>query len=172
MSSLFIQPESCGYAHSDTVCPTIILTICLHRLRDCYLGGPYSWWNYNASPYLHYSASHSLMHLFLVIPSPANPTYTADELKHQLSVTRAKFIAVHSDCWATAKSAARACGIPDSALFLIDSRTPSTGSDIPTIEELMVYGASKAENYKAIRFKQGEARTTIAFLSFSSGTTG
>ncbi|KAF8913049.1 amp dependent CoA ligase [Gymnopilus junonius] len=106
------------------------------------------------------------------IITPANPTYTADELKHQLSLTKAKLIAVHSDCLAIAKTAARACGIPDSALFLIDSCTSSSGSDIMTAEELIAYGAGKPENYKAIHFKEGEARTTLAFLSFSSGTTG
>ena len=43
---------------------------------------------------------------------------------------------------------------------------------IPTIEQLIMFGSSQPETFKPLRLKAGEAKTTVAFLSFSSGTTG
>ncbi|KDR85394.1 hypothetical protein GALMADRAFT_234245 [Galerina marginata CBS 339.88] len=122
--------------------------------------------------HIDYATTVWAVHTLGGIITPANPSYTADELKYQLSVTGAKVIAVHPDCLSTARSAAHACGLSDTALFLLDSSPSSIGSKMPTIEQLIALGAGKGENYKAICFKPGEARTAIAFLSFSSGTTG
>ncbi|KAF8973603.1 amp dependent CoA ligase [Flammula alnicola] len=113
------------------------------------------------------------VHILGGIVTPANPSYTADELKHQLSTTRAKVLVAHPICLTTARTSARACGISDDFLFILDSPSSSgSAPSFPTLEELIAFGWSQGENYKAIRFRPGEARTTIAFLSFSSGTTG
>lgn len=35
-----------------------------------------------------------------------------------------------------------------------------------------MFGSSKSKSFKPLLLKAGEAKTTLAFLSFSSGTTG
>ncbi|KAF9566127.1 phenylacetyl-CoA ligase [Agrocybe pediades] len=106
------------------------------------------------------------------IITPANPSYTVDELKHQLTLTKAKLIAVHPDCLDVAKAAAAACGLSEKSFLLLDASPSGPHSDTETIDQLIAFGESKGENYSAIRLAPGEARRTVAFLSFSSGTTG
>ena len=109
----------------------------------------------------------------MVYTSPANPSYNAEELQHQLSISEAKFIVVHSACLSAANKASKACGLSDNSMLLINRVTvPTSLPLILTLEDAILFGWSKGENYKAVRFKPGEARKTIAFLSFSSGTTG
>ncbi|KAF9477527.1 amp dependent CoA ligase [Pholiota conissans] len=102
------------------------------------------------------------------IVTPANPSFTADELQHQLSIARAKLIIVHPAGLDTARKAASACGIPDNAFLLLDENK----SSLPNVNGAVALGWNKGENYEAVRLQPGEARRTIAFLSFSSGTTG
>ncbi|KAH9486564.1 4-coumarate--CoA ligase-like 1 [Psilocybe cubensis] len=102
------------------------------------------------------------------IITPANPAYTAEELAYQLSLTKAKLIAVHPEHLNAALAAAQSCGLSEASFFVLG---PSEKPEIPTIDELVTFGASRGENYRAIRLKPGEASRTIAFLSFSSGTT-
>ncbi|KAJ3514401.1 hypothetical protein NLJ89_g2402 [Agrocybe chaxingu] len=101
--------------------------------------------------------------------SPANPNYTSDELKYQLTTSNAKLLITHPNCLDTARIAAHAYGLTDASIVLLD---PSPTSGITTAEELISFGASRPENYKAIVYKPGETKKTLAFLSFSSGTTG
>ena len=58
--------------------------------------------------------------------------------------------------------------------MLLDSPSASQGtSKSPiTLDQLVKSGSNKPEAYEAVRFKPGEAKTALAFLSFSSGTTG
>jgi len=105
------------------------------------------------------------------IYSPTNPASTADELVYQLSITKAKLIITHPICLATARKAANMHGLPENCIILIHN-VKNTPSGISTLDELIKYGSSKPENYTAVRFKPGEAKTTTAFFCFSSGTTG
>ena len=141
----------------------------LPRLRYRHLGRSRPWRNFNASFYL---SSMTSIPTYTQPFSPANPSFTVEELRHQLSVTRAKVIIAHPVCLSTARDAARAYGIPYDSLIVLDSSTVPNEHPFPTIGQLIQFGASKGENYKAISFKPGEAKATIAFLSFSSGTTG
>ncbi|PPQ65777.1 hypothetical protein CVT24_011994 [Panaeolus cyanescens] len=108
----------------------------------------------------------------IITQVPANPSYTVDELKHQLSLTSAKLIVAHPSCLRIAKAAARDVGIPDDCIVLLDAPSSSKQNSQVTLNELIALGGSQGENYRAVTFKPGESRTTIAFLSFSSGTTG
>lgn len=112
------------------------------------------------------------VHILGGILTPANPSFTVEELRYQLSVTRAKVVIAHPACLSTARDAVRAYGIPYDSLIVLDSSTDSNEHSFPTIGKLIQFGASKGENYKAISFKPGEAKAAVAFLSFSSGTTG
>ncbi|PPQ67186.1 LOW QUALITY PROTEIN: hypothetical protein CVT25_005787 [Psilocybe cyanescens] len=143
-NSLFIQPKS-------------------HRLRFLHF------YETLTNSHYYYATIVWAVHTLGGIITPANPTYTAEELRHQLSLTKAKLIAVHPEYLNTAISAARSCGLSETSFFLLDS---SSSSEIPTIDHLVSFGASHGENYRAIRFEPGQASKTIAFLSFSSGTTG
>jgi hypothetical protein len=63
------------------------------------------------------------------------------------------------------------CGLAETCIILIQhDNTGAAGT--PTLDEVIKFGSSKPENYKAVRLKPGEAKTTIAFFCFSSGTTG
>ncbi|EAU92729.2 AMP dependent CoA ligase [Coprinopsis cinerea okayama7 len=110
------------------------------------------------------------VHVLGGIVTPSNPSYTVEELKYQLDATKAKLIVAHPLCFSTALSAADATHLSGTnSIVLFD---PLPGESLPTLNELVEFGARRPENYCAVRFKPGEARSTVALLSFSSGTTG
>ncbi|KAF8167711.1 amp dependent CoA ligase [Crassisporium funariophilum] len=111
------------------------------------------------------------VHVLGGIITPSNPSFAVEELKHQLSLTKAKLIVVHPACLSTVRTAAREVGLSDDFIVVLDD-TDAACTSLPTVEQLISFGSSKPENYAALRFKAGEAKKTIAFLSFSSGTTG
>ncbi|KAF8895161.1 hypothetical protein BD779DRAFT_1668498 [Infundibulicybe gibba] len=89
--------------------------------------------------------------------SGANPDFESNELLYQLSTTRASILIVHPSAIHTATSAA-------------------TVNDAPkghrTINELVEMGLGRPATFTEKKLKPGEAKTKLAFLSFSSGTTG
>lgn len=103
---------------------------------------------------------------------PANPSYTADELVHQLTLTDSRLLVTHSASFSAAVSAAKTVGLPLDRVVIIDSRPASVSAVHPTIDELVQAGLSKPAVYEERRLKAGEAKTKLAFLCFSSGTTG
>jgi 4-coumarate--CoA ligase len=77
---------------------------------------------------------------------------------------------VHPDSLAIAQEAAAQAGLPKNAVCLIEPL--STGkSSVPTIQEL-IQKHSKKTPVKPFKLGKGEAKTKVAFLSMSSGTTG
>ncbi|KAG7452393.1 amp dependent CoA ligase [Guyanagaster necrorhizus] len=100
---------------------------------------------------------------------PANPSYTVDELIHQLQTANANAIIVYSTFLPTIIEAARAVGIPKDRIILIDG--PSNSTHV-SVENLIEYGNSKPMNFIERKLNPGESKTKLAFLSFSSGTTG
>ena len=109
------------------------------------------------------------------LSSGANPLYTADELVHQLKISRAKLIVAHPACYPTALSAAKSVGIPTDRIVLLgalpDSSQVPTGTHV-TIDALVSEGNAVPPTYQEVRLAPGEGKTKLAFLSFSSGTTG
>ncbi|KAJ2925595.1 hypothetical protein H1R20_g11496, partial [Candolleomyces eurysporus] len=69
---------------------------------------------------------------------------------------------------ATALAAAQVVGLSPTSIV---SLCQHNGEQV-AIDELISFGASRPENYKPIRLKPGEARSALAFLAMSSGTTG
>ncbi|KZT08184.1 amp dependent CoA ligase [Laetiporus sulphureus 93-53] len=110
------------------------------------------------------------VHRLGAIITAANPSYLAGELEYQLTATKAKLMIVHSWSLAVALDAARLAGIPPERIVLLDS--PSQQVAHVTVDELVKEGLSKPLNFVERRLKPGEGRTKLAFLSFSSGTTG
>ncbi|KAI0917584.1 hypothetical protein AcW2_007685 [Taiwanofungus camphoratus] len=101
----------------------------------------------------------------------ANPTYTPGELEYQLNITKAKAIIVHPSVLSTAIDAAHTAGISSSRIALFD-RVVNALPAYPTIDELIVEGLSRPASFIERRLRPGEAKTKLAFLSLSSGTTG
>ncbi|KAI9485069.1 hypothetical protein BDB00DRAFT_851723 [Zychaea mexicana] len=98
--------------------------------------------------------------------SPANPSYTVDELVHQLGETKAKVIVAHPSNVETALSAAKVVGIAQANVFVF-------GNDV--VKGVQPYCKVLLGNRvaKPVEFESAEqARETLAFLCFSSGTTG
>ena len=81
---------------------------------------------------------------------------------------------VHPESLDTALSAAHAYGISPQRIILFDGKSPSTHApNHRTVENLVKQGLSTDDpTFVERRLKPGEARTKLAFLSFSSGTTG
>uniref|UniRef100_D8PTE7 Acetyl-CoA synthetase-like protein n=1 Tax=Schizophyllum commune (strain H4-8 / FGSC 9210) TaxID=578458 RepID=D8PTE7_SCHCM len=120
---------------------------------------------------IHYLIAVWAVHKLGAVVTPANPAYTTDELVYQLQTAKATAIVAHSDFLATALDAARAAGLPAERIARF-SNAASRPSPVKTIDELVAMGASKPQGYQERKLRPGEGKTKVAFLSFSSGTTG
>ncbi|KAJ7246274.1 phenylacetyl-CoA ligase [Mycena haematopus] len=113
------------------------------------------------------------IHRLGAIVTPANPGYSADELLHQLHTTKAALLLVYADFLPTALSAAKLAGLAEDRIVVIE---PSTASPFngkhETLSKLLAFGSSKPQNFIERKLRPGEAKTKVAFYSFSSGTTG
>jgi 4-coumarate--CoA ligase len=69
----------------------------------------------------------------------------------------------------TALKASKKAGIPDSAVIVLDG---PGGNNRESVSSLVALGERSPLSYKEVELKPGEAKSKIAFLSFSSGTTG
>jgi acyl-CoA synthetase (AMP-forming)/AMP-acid ligase II len=106
-----------------------------------------------------------------ILPRPCNPTYTGEELVHQLQITKAKLIITHSISLQTVLSAALKMGIPNGRIVVLDSPTNSVSRAHSTISDLVAEGLTYESHFFERRLAPGEGKTKVAFLSFSSGTT-
>ena len=105
--------------------------------------------------------------------SGANPAYTSEELAYQLSVTKATVLIVHPDALEGAVAAARQVGIPFDRVIPLDAIHGQRSSTVaPDLHQLIAYGLAHPPHFVERRLRPGEGKTKVAFLSFSSGTTG
>ena len=104
--------------------------------------------------------------------APANPSYTTDELVYQLTLAEATLLVAHSTSLDTAVEAARVAGLSPNRIVVIDSSTPTSFPGLVTLGELIDAGHAKPINFPELKLRPGEAKTALAFLCFSSGTTG
>ncbi|KAH9854592.1 acetyl-CoA synthetase-like protein [Lenzites betulinus] len=103
------------------------------------------------------------------IVTTANPSYTVEEIIYQLGATKAKLIIVHPLNLAVALEAARAVGLSVDRVVLLDSMA---GSSHANVDGLISQGLREPRRFTERRLKAGEAKTKLALLCFSSGTTG
>ncbi|RDB15263.1 4-coumarate--CoA ligase-like 7 [Hypsizygus marmoreus] len=107
--------------------------------------------------------------------SGANPDFASNELVYQLEQTKASIIIVHPDSLETALAAAKTVGFPSERVVVFDRSSGSRSGivDRLTIGDLVKQGLTTHDSpFVEKRLKPGEAKTKLAFLSFSSGTTG
>ncbi|KAI6115791.1 phenylacetyl-CoA ligase [Pisolithus croceorrhizus] len=94
----------------------------------------------------------------------ANLSFTPDELAYQLKATQASVLVDHPDGLLVVRSAAR---------ILFDTADmPPTQGVFPTVQGFVDQGLSALPSFSDKRLSPGEGKTRIAFLNFSSGTTG
>ncbi|EEH46276.1 uncharacterized protein PADG_08710 [Paracoccidioides brasiliensis Pb18] len=98
--------------------------------------------------------------------TPVNPTYTAEELALQLKGTKARVLVTQLNLLPTAIAAAKLAGILDDRIVLLGDRRDSTAKfkHFTSIQNI-----SRATRYRKTRVDPAK---DLAFLSFSSGTTG
>ncbi|PSR76712.1 hypothetical protein PHLCEN_2v8309 [Hermanssonia centrifuga] len=92
----------------------------------------------------------------------------------ELKVTKSSILIAHSTSLAIAEKAAHGSGIPLARIIIIDT-PPTTAIAINsyhTLDELVREGLGKFPTFTERRLEPGEAKTKIALLNFSSGTTG
>jgi 4-coumarate--CoA ligase len=94
---------------------------------------------------------------------------TVDELAYQLSTTMATLLVVYPLSLETAIAAARIAGIASDRILLF-GEVRMTG--FPCMNELIDLGLRENPVFRERLLSRGEAKTKIALLSFSSGTTG
>jgi 4-coumarate--CoA ligase len=105
--------------------------------------------------------------------SGANPSYTPTELAYQISTTKAALLVVHPGVLEGALVAAEKAGIPSDRIIPLDTLDGRGQSTVaPDLNELIAFGLAHPPNFVERRLNPGEGKTKVAFLSFSSGTTG
>lgn len=108
------------------------------------------------------------------IVSPANAAYNADELTYQMKSAGAKAIFTCIPLLETTLVAAKACGIPQERIYILEMAEAFTGKvNVPfkTVDQLIEQGKKLAPVEKA-RWTKGQGGTQTAFLCYSSGTSG
>lgn len=100
--------------------------------------------------------------------SPANPAYKTSELVHQLKDCGAKAIVTQQAHLGAACEAALMAGIPKDRIILIGNKDKS--SVFTHFTDICNYGASQKTFFRRNRSLSPE--TDLAFLVYSSGTTG
>ncbi|KAJ6504373.1 phenylacetyl-CoA ligase [Mycena vulgaris] len=113
------------------------------------------------------------IHKLGAIVTPANPGYTADELLHQLKTTKAALLLVYADFLPSAIAAAKLADLSEDRIVVIEpsAASPFNGQH-ETLSGLVTLGSSKPQHFVERKLRRGEAKTKVAFYSFSSGTTG
>lgn len=110
------------------------------------------------------------------IPSPANAGYTAFELEHQLKNSGSKALFTCLPLLPVARNAASNVGIPESRIYILDMPKEFLGdakvpADRKTVEQLIHTGA-KLPDLEALNWKKGQGNSQVAYLCYSSGTSG
>jgi 4-coumarate--CoA ligase len=98
--------------------------------------------------------------------SPANPTYTVEELAFQLRNSEAKALATQLPLLPLARAAAKKVGLPEDRIVLIGDERDQSGS--------FKHFTSIRNISGTVRFRRPrvDPKRDVAFLVYSSGTTG
>ncbi|RFU77005.1 4-coumarate- ligase 2 [Trichoderma arundinaceum] len=103
--------------------------------------------------------------------SGANPVFTVPELSHQLSNTDAKAVFAHPSVLGNIVEAAAKVGIPKSRIFQFSDEENPVREGIQDWRCILP-PHEEAYNWQWPLLSPHEAKTTVATINFSSGTTG
>ncbi|KEF61865.1 uncharacterized protein A1O9_03436 [Exophiala aquamarina CBS 119918] len=106
------------------------------------------------------------------VSSPANAAYNADELRHQLTNSGAKFLFTVLPLLPVALEAAEKSGISKDKIFICE--VPGDGEypkEFKTLSQLVKEGESAPE-IEPVKWTKGQGARQTAFLCYSSGTSG
>ncbi|KAK4151455.1 hypothetical protein C8A00DRAFT_35903 [Chaetomidium leptoderma] len=124
--------------------------------------------SFNTIDYL--SVLHAV-HRLSGIATPANVAYSASELEHQLRSSGAKALFTCVPVLETALKAAKAVGIPEDKIFIMDLPHHSQKLPFKTVEDLIEMGHS-VPDLEPLKWVKGQGARQVAFLCYSSGTSG
>lgn len=104
--------------------------------------------------------------------STANSSYTSSELSHQIEVSGAEVLLVGSDLVAVAREAAKERGLKEDRIYVL----PGVDGKVEVPKGLRSYleleDTKGGSSFKPVHFTEEQTRTRVAYLPFSSGTTG
>ncbi|KAF5625041.1 phenylacetyl ligase [Fusarium sp. NRRL 52700] len=105
------------------------------------------------------------------IVTPASAAHSASDLEHQLRSSGVKALFTCASRLDIAVKAAEAVGIPQDRIFIL--ATPDNGSRLPftTFDDLVKEGADLPK-LKPLKWVKGQGTRQVAFLCYSSGTSG
>lgn len=106
------------------------------------------------------------------LPRPSNPSYTDKELVYQLQTTKTKLIITHPVALKAVLSAAQKISLPTDRIVLLETPANFIPTGLSTVNDMVAEGLSIDPRFVERQFAPGEAKSKVAFLSFSSGTTG
>ncbi|KAL2180936.1 uncharacterized protein P884DRAFT_216630 [Thermothelomyces heterothallicus CBS 202.75] len=124
--------------------------------------------SFNTIDYL--SVLHAV-HRLSGIATPANVAYSASELEHQLRSSGAKALFTCVPVLETALQAAKAVGIPEDKVFIMDLPNQTRKPPFKTVDDLVELGRSLPD-LEPLRWVKGQGARQVAFLCYSSGTSG
>jgi 4-coumarate--CoA ligase len=102
--------------------------------------------------------------------STANPAYGAGELAYQLKDSGSSALITSLNLLSTSLEALKEVpSIPSDRIFLLD--VPKHDKYV-TVEQLIQNGGKSGRKVKPLKLKKGEGKTRLAFICYSSGTTG
>ena len=103
--------------------------------------------------------------------SGANPLFSPDELAYQIQATKASVIIAHPESLSAALSAALSARLPAERIILFDVDGASYDAQT-TVQNVIDEGLASTSTFQERALQPGEGKTKVAFLNFSSGTTG
>ena len=103
--------------------------------------------------------------------SGANPLFSPDELAYQIQATEASVIVAHPESLSVALSAARTAKLSPERIILFNADGASYGAQT-TVQNVIDEGLASTLDFQERALQPGEGKTKVAFLNFSSGTTG
>lgn len=99
--------------------------------------------------------------------SPSNPLFTGGELEKMLAISKSRYLIAHPINLDIALQAAEKSGIPKSNIWSI-CKDPK--NRVPYWKDAIITG--KKEEAGPIKLTVEESKTSMAYICFSSGTTG
>jgi acyl-coenzyme A synthetase/AMP-(fatty) acid ligase len=90
---------------------------------------------------------------------------------YQINAVQPAVIFTHPDSLKVALSSAHAAGVSADRVILFDIEGANTEQKA-TVQGLISQGLANAPNFTERKLARGEGKTKVAFLNFSSGTTG